>query len=83
MIKLVASSSGTYLTLPSFVREGFIEKFVNGRKPSIELKPGETVALVKADKKAKGDGAAAEGPAANGAAPINSEVEEMLKNDQS
>ena len=77
IIKLVASSTGTYLTLPGFVREGFIEKFVDGRKPTVELKPGESVTLVRADKKkAAADGTAA--PEASGAAPINKEVEDML-----
>lgn len=77
-MKLIASSTGTYLTFPSYVREGFIEKFTEGRRPTIELKPGESVALVKADKK-KSSQTSDGGPAATTTAPVNQEVEDMLK----
>lgn len=55
-IKLIAEyKSGKYLTLPRFVGEGFIERKVPGREPTIELKPNETVKLATADNSSSDD----------------------------
>lgn len=51
-IKLVASREGTYLAFPGFTGEGFFEKAVQGKKPTIELKPSETTVLVAKGTKA-------------------------------
>lgn len=75
-MKLVASPEGTYLKFPAFVNEGFIEKVIDGRQPSIELKPSETVELVKKEAKAKGG--AAKGSAAAEDAPVSDEVAALL-----
>lgn len=51
-IKVVADSQNqTRLTLPDYVGEGFIEKVVEGRKPTIEIKPNETIELKASTKK--------------------------------
>lgn len=52
-IKLVAKyPENKYLAVPTFVGEGYIEKYVEGRCPSIEIKPNETIKLSeKTDEK--------------------------------
>lgn len=79
-IKLVASPEGTYLKFPGFVNEGFIEKVVDGRTPSIELKPSETIELVKKERKGKGaaGGGNADGSAKTEEAPVSEEVQALL-----
>lgn len=65
-MKLIASPTGTYLCFPRFVGEGFIEKFIAERKATIELKPSESVELVKKEATKRTGGAktdAAETPA--------------------
>jgi len=42
---------GKYLTFPTFVGEGFIERYVNGVKPTIEVKPHESVELTGMTRK--------------------------------
>jgi hypothetical protein len=74
-LKLVASPEGTYLKFPSFVNEGFIEKVVDGRQPSIELKPSETIELVKKEPKATSKAGA---KASNEDAPVSDEVQALL-----
>lgn len=55
-LKLLAEySEGKYLTNPTFVGEGFIEKFVNGVPPTIEVKPNETIVLRSKGKAVSGD----------------------------
>lgn len=68
-IKLIAHyGDRKYLCAPSFVGEGYMELFVEGKAPSIEIKPGETVELAaKADDEDKPkDNAAAQAGASMG-----------------
>jgi len=81
-IKVVANSqSGTYLSLPDFVGDGFIEKHVDGRIPSIELKPYETVVLVENKKGAKTakDSAGSSASNASSEEAISPEIAEIMK----
>ena len=56
-----------YLCTPGFVGQGYVERVINGKKPSIEILPSETVELSKdADKDEKPAGAAAEAGVAMG-----------------
>ena len=51
VMKLVAEyREGKWLEFPTFVGEGFIERYKAGKKPTIELKPSETVKLKSSDK---------------------------------
>lgn len=53
-IKVVADSlKQTRLVLPDYVGEGFIEKVIEGKQPTIELKPNETVELKASSKGSK------------------------------
>jgi hypothetical protein len=75
---LIASSTGTYYTLPSYVGQGFIEKFVENRKPSIEVPINQTTILKgkdKADKATKGGG---NSESAAGGAPVPSEINDLV-----
>lgn len=45
-IKLVAKyPENKYLAVPTFVGEGYVERYVEGKRPSIEIKPNETIKL--------------------------------------
>lgn len=77
-LKLTASPEGTYLRFPPFVGEGFIEKVIDGRQASIELKPSETVELVKKDKAAKGKSSTGTGNAPSEDASVPDEIQNLL-----
>ena len=58
-IKVIADSlKQTRLTLPDYVGEGFIEKVIEGKNATIELKPNETVELKASAKGSKAAGGA-------------------------
>ena len=73
-----------YLCTPGFVGQGYVERVINGKKPSIEILPGETVELSKdADKDEKPAGAAAEAGVAmdyGSGQSVNADAINALKN---
>lgn len=76
-IKLIAHyPDGKYLSAPGFVGEGYIERVVDGKKPAIELKPGETVKLSEGSSKTKETPASEAGVAMGyGAAPTGANAQ--------
>ncbi|MBD5584375.1 MAG: hypothetical protein HDQ88_04785 [Clostridia bacterium] len=48
-----------YLSVPGFVGEGYVERYTEGKKPSIEIKPGETIVLAEGADDDKKDSKAA------------------------
>lgn len=83
-IKLIASPEGNRLILPRYVAEGFIERWIQGRKPSIELRVSETTTLTRKAKGEKSNSKTSskttEGPAASNTPGYSSEVDDILKN---
>lgn len=81
-IKLIASSDGGRLIMPRYVAEGFVERWVEGRKPSIEIRINETVTLTKKEKGTKtSTGKFSSGATAASTTPsYSSDVEDILKN---
>lgn len=78
-LKVVRSTSGTFLQIPNYVGEGFIVKKIDGRKPTIELKPSESVELIAADPKHKKGFNAATGATSPASSESNSEdVQDLL-----
>lgn len=73
-----------YLCTPGFVGQGYVERVINGKKPSIEILPSETVELSKdADKDEKPAGAAAEAGVAmdyGSGQGVNADAINALKN---
>lgn len=76
-IKLVASPEGTYLTFPGFIGQGFIEKAKDGMKPTIELKPSDSIVLTKKDAKKSTTAPGASG-AESGEGNISPEMQAIL-----
>jgi hypothetical protein len=75
-IKVVADSlTGAYLAIPDFVGEGFIEKVVDGRNATIELKPNETVILTPRKGKTA---VAASGAAGGGEEKLTPEMQAIV-----
>ena len=74
-IKLLANyPSGKWLTIPNFVGEGFIERFIPGRPLTIEVKPGESVAL-------KGGKVSDSGGSGVSSSDVPKEIMDMLNKD--
>ena len=73
-----------YLCTPGFVGQGYVERVINGKKPSIEILPGETVELSKdVDKDEKPAGPAAEAGVAmdyGSGQGVNADAINALKN---
>lgn len=64
-MKLVADyNTHKYLTFPSFVGRGFVERVIAGQNPSLEFEGNETVYLAKSDEPKAREAAAAPAPAA-------------------
>ena len=77
-MKVVADSrKGTYFTVPDYVNEGFIERVVEGKAPSIEVKVNDVIVL-KAAKSEKGADKKAGVPAKTDAPQVSEEVNDIL-----
>jgi hypothetical protein len=62
-IKLVANySTGTYYTLPTFVGEGVFDRYVEGIKTFLEIKPNESVKLISRDNNNNSNGTSQSSP---------------------
>ena len=72
-LKLLAEyNEGKYLTIPTFVGEGFIEKYNPSVPPTIEVKPNETVVL-------RGKGKSSTSSETSVADDLPAHLREMLK----
>lgn len=76
-LKLVADhSTHTYLTIPSFIGRGFLERVINKANPSIALEPNETIVLKRKENKGKAEQAIGE----TSSSEIDPEIQAILNN---
>lgn len=78
-IKLVADySTRKFLTFPTYVGRGFVERVIEGVEPTIDFEPNETIQL-SAGKNAKGNHEASATTTAAPVAEVSPEIDELLK----
>ena len=78
-IKLVADySTRKFLTFPTYVGRGFVERLIEGVEPTIDFEPNETIQW-SASKNAKGNHEASATTTAAPTAEVSPEIDELLK----
>lgn len=78
-IKLIADfSTRKFLTFPTYVGRGFVERVVEGMAPTIDFEPNETVQLAKGAEKKGNHETAATAPASVGDTAPSAEIQSIL-----